>query len=174
MKDDLRAKFKGLRKDFTGTEREIATQKIIDTFLNCVKEYNDILLYNSFGTELDTHKLITALVENGKNVFLPRVVGKEIEAVPYGLTKKGAYGISEPVGEKYEGKIDVVVVPFLAINSKGFRLGYGGGYYDRFLKGKNCLKVGLGYYFQLCDDFKEDDWDEPLDMMICERGIFRF
>ena len=85
-----------------------------------------------------------------------------------------AYGGCEPAGAPYDGAIDVAVVPLLAVNSRGYRLGYGGGYYDRFLHGKNILKVGLGYRFQLTDEFEEDAWDEPLDEFICERGIFRF
>lgn len=174
MKDKLRQKYKHLRREFSGTARKHATEEIIKTFLDCVKDCSDILIYSSFGTELDTHELIDALLSEGKNVYLPRVEGDEIKAVKYGELEDGAYGIKEPKGDVYTGKIDVVAVPYLAVNSRGYRLGYGGGYYDRFLKGKNCLKIGLGYYFQLCDEFKEDDWDEPLDMMICERGIFNF
>ena len=174
MKDELRAKYKKLRKDFSGTQREQATKEIISRAIECIGQRKNVLLYNSFGTELDTHTLIKTLLDGGKNVLLPRVEGREIKAIKYGEMKSGAYGIGEPVGEEYTGEIDVVIVPFLAVNSRGYRLGYGGGYYDRFLKGKNFLKMGLGYYFQLCDDFNEDDWDEPLDMLVCERGIYKF
>ena len=66
------------------------------------------------------------------------------------------------------------LIPLLAVNSRGYRLGYGGGYYDRFLKGAAAVKVGIAYDFQLTDEFEEDGWDEPLDLLITERGIYRF
>ena len=67
----------------------------------------------------------------------------------------------------------MTVVPLLAVNSRGYRVGYGKGFYDRYLSAAKTLKVGLGYYFQL-EDFDEDGWDQPLDAFVCERGIFYF
>ena len=87
---------------------------------------------------------------------------------------KSVFGVYEPQGQAYTGKIDVVIVPLLAVNSRGYRLGYGGGYYDRFLKGAAAVKAGIAYDFQLTDEFEEDWWDEPLDLLITERGIYRF
>jgi 5-formyltetrahydrofolate cyclo-ligase len=87
---------------------------------------------------------------------------------------KGAFGIYEPAGQACDIVADVAVIPLLAVNERGFRLGYGGGYYDRFLKDKNCLKVGIGYGLQLTNEFKEDEWDIPLDMYICEKGVYNF
>ena len=78
-----------------------------------------------------------------------------------------------PQGEAADFPPDVVVLPMLAWNGL-YRLGYGGGYYDRYLKGCTALKVGVAYDFQLTDEFKEDEWDEPLDMLITERGVYYF
>ncbi len=88
-------------------------------------------------------------------------------------TEKGAFGIDEPVGQAYLGDIDVTVIPLLAVNLKGYRIGYGKGFYDRFLKNRRTLKVGLGYSFQI-EDFNEDVWDEPIDEFLTEKGIYRF
>ena len=77
-------------------------------------------------------------------------------------------------GQPYAGVPEVTVVPLLAVNGRGFRLGYGGGFYDRYLKGSATIKVGLGYAFQLTDELSPDEWDEPLDMFICERGVYHF
>ena len=86
--------------------------------------------------EVDTHGLIKALLAAGKEVFLPRVEGSEIVPVQYfggeSALVKNSYGIFEPAGDGYEGGIDVCITPLLAVNSRGYRLGYGGGYYDRF------------------------------------------
>ena len=161
MKDDLREKYKIKRRYFGNIVRDEADRNIL-------------FIYRSFGSEASTRMITEELLARGKRVLLPRTEGEVIVPVPYGQLKRGRFGIEEPAGAPYEGAIDVAVVPLLAVNSRGYRLGYGGGYYDRFLHGKNILKVGLGYRFQLTDEFEEDAWDEPLDEFICERGIFRF
>lgn len=125
------------------------------------------------GTEAETSQIIAELLKEDKRVCLPRVEGKEIVAVPYGKTIKGAYGIAEPVGEPFLGDIEVTVTPLLCVNERGYRIGYGGGYYDRYLKNHKTLRVGLGYAFQL-EEFKEDEWDERLDAFVTERGIYYF
>ena len=69
-----------------------------------------------------------------------------------------------------------MVIPLLAVNSNGYRIGYGGGYYDRYLKDirtKNTKKVGYGYHFQLTE-FTADEWDEPLDFFVNEEGVTEF
>ena len=174
MKDELRYKFKILRKYFSGVRREEADRAIYECFFAAFSAYDSFFVYNSFGTEADTRAIIEGLVSAGKKVYLPRVEGKNIVPVPYGECSRGAFGVDEPVGEPYTGVPEVTVVPLLAVNNQGFRLGYGGGYYDRYLKDTATLKVGLGYAFQLTDELSPDEWDEPLDMFICERGIYRF
>lgn len=174
MKKELRTKFRQARRLFEDGLRKECDGLMASAFLSEYGKYGSFFIYNSFGDEADTHKITAQLLDIGKSVYLPRVEGKNIVAVPYGALKKGAYGIEEPTGEPYFGRIDVAVVPLLAINSRGYRLGYGGGYYDRFLKQTDILKVGLGYFFQLTDEFTEDEWDEPLDSFVCERGIYRF
>ncbi len=94
-----------------------------------------------------------------------------MRAVPYGKTQIGAYGIEEPSGQAFEGEIQVTLVPLLAVNKKLYRVGYGKGYYDRYLKNRRTLKIGLGYSFQI-EEFKEDEWDEPLDAFVCEKEIY--
>ena len=174
MKGEIREKFKIKRRYFGSIVRAEAERYIAEYFLAECGGYNSYLIYNSFGSEASTQGIISALLREGKQVFLPRVEGDKMVAVPYGELKRGAYGIMEPQGQPYSGAIGVTAVPLLAVNGRGFRLGYGGGYYDRFLKDNGTLKVGLGFAFQLTDEFEEDGWDEPLDSFICERGIYYF
>ena len=173
MKDELRYKLKVKRRYFQGVRREYADEVILNYFLSAYEKYENFFIYNSFGDEADTKKIISALLEMGKKVYLPRVEGENIVAVPYGQLKMGAFGIDEPAGQAYNGKIDVTVIPLLAVNERGYRIGYGKGFYDRFLKSVKTLKVGLGYSFQI-ENFKEDEWDEPLDELLTERGIYGF
>ncbi len=174
MKAELRQKYKIKRKFLGSVQRQVADGAIADEFLNAFGGKDSFFIYNSFGTEADTHGIISALQSGGKRVYLPRVEGENIVPVPFGSTRRGAFGVEEPLGAAYSGDIEVTVVPLLAVNGKGYRLGYGGGYYDRYLKGARTLKVGLGYHFQLTEEFIADGWDEPLDLFVCERGIYDF
>lgn len=173
MKDDLRYKLKVKRRYFQGVRREYADMAIAENFISAYGGMASFFIYNSFGDEADTSALISALIKADKQVFLPRVEGEDIVPVPFGETKRGAFGIEEPTGQAYSGDIEVTVVPLLAINDKGYRIGYGKGYYDRFLRNRATLKVGLGYSFQI-ENFNGDEWDVPMDAFVTERGIYYF
>ena len=179
MKEQLRYKFKIKRKYFQHSAREVADGAIRDAVLQAFSYNKSFLVYYSYGSEADTRELIKGLLAAGKAVFLPRVEGREIAPVQYfgdeSALIKNSYGICEPTGERYEGEIEVCITPLLAVNSRGYRLGYGGGYYDRFFAcTKDILKVGIGYFLQLTDEFEEENTDEPLDLYVCERGIINF
>jgi len=173
MKEELRYKLKIKRRYFQGVRREVADGNILFNFLSAYGGLNSFFIYNSFGDEATTSLIIEELLKAKKEVFLPRVEGNNIVPVPYGQTVRGAFGIEEPVGQAFTGEIDLTVVPLLAVNGRGYRIGYGKGFYDRFLKNRNTRKVGLGYSFQM-EEFKEDDWDEPLDEFLTEKGIYDF
>lgn len=175
MKNELRKKLKTKRKYFGEIIRLEADRAILEAFVKAFLKYDSFFIYNSFSTEARTDWIIDELIKAGKKVYLPRVEGENIVTVQYcgEELKEGAFGIMEPVGQAYDGDIDVSVVPLLAVNSRGFRIGYGGGFYDRYLKGRNTLKVGMGYGFQL-EEFEEEPHDVPLDKYLCERGIYDF
>lgn len=178
MREELRYKYKIKRKYFQYSRREVADGAISDCFFAAYGDLNRYFVYYSFGSEADTHAIIDGLLSRGKEVYLPRVEGRDMVAVRYygdvERLKVNSYGISEPQGESYTGGFDVIVAPLLAINTRGYRLGYGGGYYDRFLRERTSPVVGLGYYFQLTDEFEENGQDVPVDKFICERGIYDF
>lgn len=171
-KENLRKILKALRAGFRGEEREQADIAVLENFLKLCAKYDSFLIYNSISSEADTGGIIESLLKEGKRVYLPRVEGEKIVAVQYGgKMQKGAFGIEEPVGQAFGGEIQVTVIPLLGVNTQGFRIGFGKGYYDKYLKNKNTLKVGLGYSFQIVE-FKQDEWDIPLDYFVCEKGIY--
>lgn len=179
-KSGLRYKYKIKRSYFMHAAREVADGAIFDAVLAAFGGYDSFFIYHSFGAEADTRAIIDKLLEMGKRVYLPRVEGECMVPVRYfgkedELVKNG-YGISEPAGSASEDeKIDVCITPLLAVNKRGFRLGYGGGYYDKYFAAHaNILKVGIGYFLQIADDFVEDALDERLDKFVCERGIIDF
>lgn len=178
MKDGLRYKYKIKRKYFQHSAREVADGAIADAVEVAFADKESFFVYYSYGTEAETHGLIAKLSAAGKKVFLPRVEGEKIVPVPYTPQTeliKNSFGIPEPVGQAYEGEIDVCLTPLLAVNSMGYRLGYGGGYYDRyFAENPNVLRVGVGYYLQLCEDDFGEAYDVPLNIFICEKGVITF
>ena len=96
-----------------------------------------VLLYNSLPDEVDTHLLIQSALEAGKQVLLPVVVGDELELrLHSSQMRQGAFGILEPEGDAFQdfAAIDLAIVPGMAFDASGHRLGRGRGYYDRLLQ----------------------------------------
>ncbi len=130
-----------------------------------------LALYASFGNEVLTDDIFTSAVEAGKEVYFPRVVREGPHLAFYRVKYKeelspGSYSIMEPPAGGPEARpevFDCIVVPGIAFDLKGARLGYGKGYYDRVLAGASCPLVGLAFDFQVLD---EPVPCEPHDVMV--------
>ena len=129
-----------------------------------------ILLYSALPDEVQTQSLLDELTEAGKTVLLPKVVSSEdMELHRYtgaSSLQSGAYGIMEPVGERFTdyAAIDVAVVPGMAFDAQGHRLGRGKGYYDRFLaKVPDVYKIGLCFSWQMVDEVPSEANDITMD-----------
>lgn len=97
---------------------------------------------------------------------------------PDSAFEENEFGITEPVGNEMipAHELDLVLVPLLAFDKKGSRVGYGKGYYDRFLKkcNDNCLKIGLSY-FDAVDEIEDtDEFDVPLDLCVTPQQVYVF
>lgn len=128
------------------------------------------LVYLSYSSELSTEPLIDKLENMGVSVYAPRVEGEEMTAVRYGddFVISGQ-GIREPVGERFDGDIDIVILPLLAVDEQGNRLGYGGGYYDRYLaKHTSSLKIGYCFDFQMLKSVPREETDVALNMVVTD------
>ncbi len=140
-----------------------------------IKRGEYILLYYPHRKEVDTLPIIKKLLKEGKKVLLPKVKGKEIIPIlikNLSHLKEGYAGIKEPEGEEVPlEKIDVIIVPGVAFDKKGHRLGYGKGFYDRFLKKVKGLKIGLAYDFQILEELPAEEHDVPLDLIITPTKI---
>ena len=150
---------------------------ILNTLTNqhFYKSAKSIMTYISYNGEVDTHKLIEKMLLDEKILSAPKCISKtEMEARKFECfsdLKAGAYGILEPLGDTSED-FDLIIVPGVAFNDKLHRIGYGAGYYDRFLKGKKAVTVGLFYEIQKCE-FIADSCDYPLDYIITEENIYK-
>lgn len=135
--------------------------------------YKVIMLYSALPDEVPTQTLMAALVAQGKTVLLPRVINeKDMELRRYTGPQDfqaGAYGIMEPTGERFTDHeaIDVAIVPGMAFDTEGHRLGRGKGYYDRFLSHVPYLyKIGLCFSWQIVDCVPCDEHDIVMDEII--------
>ena len=128
-----------------------------------------IASYYSFGTEPSTIELNQAILKKGKTLLLPRINGEVIEWVQWDgsaetLQQNGKF--HEPTGELFTNldSINLVLVPALAIDPDGFRLGQGGGFYDRALPQLRAWKHGIVYNYERMEhDLPREPWDVPMD-----------
>ncbi|HBF44294.1 MAG TPA: 5-formyltetrahydrofolate cyclo-ligase [Clostridiales bacterium] len=149
------------------SEKVFKLLKTINAFLNA----ESFFIYVDFRNEIKTDKIINFL--KNKLVLLPKIGGEEMYAVKKEEeTKLNKYGILEPKSSNaYTGKIDVCIIPLVACSKKGDRIGFGKGYYDKFLKSTNSLKIGLAYSWQVLDNFESEPFDEKLDIIVTEKEI---
>jgi len=134
-----------------------------------ISQASVIASYSSYGSEPSTHALNKAIIDSGKKLLLPRVSGQSLEWVQWDgsaekLAQRGNF--YEPIGPAIDDvqSIDCVLVPALAIDPDGYRLGQGGGYYDRALIGLRAWKHGVVYSFEKMEhDLPRDPWDIPVD-----------
>ncbi|MCR5647932.1 MAG: 5-formyltetrahydrofolate cyclo-ligase [Oscillospiraceae bacterium] len=137
-----------------------------------------ILLYYSVGREVDTRPLLKELFSRGKTVALPVCQPKGIMSFYsyHGrMTEDGFYGIPVPEGgeEVLPPRGTVMIVPALAFDNEGFRLGQGGGYYDRYLASHELFTVGVGREELLLDKTPTDAYDMPVNVLVTEKKTVR-
>ena len=186
-KAELRYLARARRNMLTREERSHLTSCIIDGFVS-QPFFRDKLLffiYCSHASEVETSDLIHYCLQSGKSICVPLTVPDPccLHAIsitdPVCEIAPGYRGIPEPcfsdAGERKVNPlaIDVAVIPGLAFDRFGYRLGYGGGYYDRFLASEapQAMRIGLAFSVQLLDILPVESHDVPLDMLITEQEI---
>ena len=136
--------------------------------------------YHALGDEADPALLLARLAEQGHPIAFPRVVAKdlplEFHRVPDGeALRQGAYGVQEPLDHWPVVAPSFLLVPLLAFDAQGTRLGYGGGYYDRTLAAlKHVRAIGIAYAGQEIASLPRDAHDMALDAILTEQGLRSF
>ncbi len=171
------------RRDATlPAERADRGRRIVDRALSLpeVVDVGTVMAFWSFGSEVDTGPLIERLHRAGTRVVLPRVEGEDVVAVGYepgDAVAPARFGAMEPTGlEVVEpGRIDVVVVPGVAFDRDGGRVGYGGGFYDRFLgrTGRGVPAIAIAFALQVVDRVPGGHRDRPVDAIVTEDEVIR-
>jgi 5-formyltetrahydrofolate cyclo-ligase len=153
---------------------KIASEKIqkrlkkIYVFKNAQK----IGVYYPIGSEILTQDIIQELLSNAKEVFLPKVIGDKMEfrkIVDFSSLEKGSFDIMEPKDDcKVDNKLDVILIPTVGITPKGIRLGYGHGFYDRFLVENKVTTISLTLEKQVVKNIPKSEHDVIIDWIVTE------
>ena len=135
-----------------------------------LSSYQNIALFASLETEIDTFPLIEALLKEGKNIYLPKTREKEMEfylihSLDELVESKDKYKVKEPsCGNPVNPSIfDIIICPGVAFDRSNNRMGHGQGYYDKYLSRCSAYKIGLCYKEQLLDEIPTDEHDIKMD-----------
>ena len=173
-KIELRKEIINIRKNITKKNElsNIIVDKIVN--LDIFKKSRVVALYNSMASEVNTESLINKCFN--KKVLLPRIVNNEIVFIEVNNdTKytKSNIGVMEPIGEVYLSNIDLIIVPGLAFDNELNRLGFGMGYYDKYLSNKNIYKIGICFDKQIVKKVPINHLDIKMDMVITEKRVLK-
>ena len=191
MPEDFKEKKERLRHDMlakrdalSAEERFKKSSKIVSRLLEQpdIIKAKSIFIYVSFRSEVETHGIINSFLGQGKVVSVPftdmdkkTIIPSIIKSVKNDLMP-GTFGISEPIAEKLcpmlVDDIDIVIMPGAVFNIKGCRVGYGGGFYDRFLQKRSIPSYALAFDFQLVNEVPfNPEFDVRVDYIVTEQRI---
>ena len=155
------------------SEKIYSRLKKIKSFSNA----NSIGCYYSIGSEVQTEPIILDLLNLKKHVSLPKMVDDVIvfrTIKNFDKLEKGNFGILEPKDDWPEEKsFDVILVPAIGLAKEGSRIGYGHGYYDKFLADKSVTKIALTYNKQIVKSIPYSDYDIKMDWIVSENESIR-
>lgn len=183
-KELLRQKLLAKRDALSAQERLKKSGEIVSRLLKqpIIIEAKNIFTYVSFRSEVETHEMINIFLDQGKAVSVPftdtkkkMIIPSIIKSVKNDLVP-GTFGIFEPVAEKLcpmlVDDIDIVIMPGAVFSYKGFRIGYGGGFYDRFLQKRTISTYALAFDFQIVDEVPFSfQYDVKVDYIVTEKRI---
>lgn len=153
-------------------------KKIMDrlTRFASFEKAREFFMYLSHRGEVSTDTLLEKFFKK-KKIIVPKIQSKRIclfELQHPSKFQEGKFGIREPVFcilKRAWHEIDVAIVPGIAFDMSGHRIGFGGGYFDRFLKKLDCTTIGLAYEWQIIDKVPTHPYDVPVDFIITEKRI---
>lgn len=184
-KKALREKYKELRRQMPTEEKSCRDTEILDRVLSsdAYKKANIVLTYVSTDIEVDTSELIKKAIEDKKRVAVPRCVSGTRDMDFYFIKstddlEKGTFSVMEPVPSKcvkaYAYETALCIIPGLSFDMKGYRLGYGKGYYDRFLSAHpKLIKMGICYCSCTVSELIHGRYDVCADLIVTEKYTHR-
>lgn len=182
-KSSLRQYYRNLRRCISAQEKTQASQAVAEAFLSYLqlqkKNFFKIAVYLAHDGELDLQPLINKLWQLNYLVYLPVLDAEAMHFVLYDVNsvmQKNRYGIEEPMGEFINrDELEFVLMPLVAFDKTGARLGMGKGYYDKtFSNSCLCELIGVAYSCQCAKKLSVDVWDVPLDGILTEKEFIFF
>lgn len=179
-KEKLRNNIRAARHSLSASERDAQSRRIADILLthSVFTNARNIFCYISRDDEVSTDRVCQESLKN-KKLFVPTIVAQNIIPTPVFSDTQfvpGAFGILEPLGagkSEVSPKIDLIIMPALAFDRHGNRLGMGKGFYDRYLKLHPTIPtIGLAFDFQLVDKVPTDDYDVPVSFVVTPNEFF--
>lgn len=181
-KQALRTKAREIRAAIPPARRRELSEEIREHILSLLDGADPVLVYASKPPEVDTGPLISAMISRGTRVVVP-IIEKEHRSLRLSylrdpaLLSRSTFSVPEPIGHEIPAdprEIAVVIVPLIAYDAQGHRLGYGAGYYDRFLiRHRHMQKIGIAFSCQEVDSIPADENDVCMDLIVTEKGITR-
>lgn len=185
LRSTMRARLAALDPALARAAAESVTGSVLG--LPEVAAARGLLVCLSFGTELDTWGLVDRLLESGRRLYVPRtaVGDPRLHVHPYPCTLETlSFGLRQPVAgapelapEELDDTLDVALIAGLAFDRHGHRLGYGAGYFDRFLEARGVSTgprpVGLAYELQVVETLPVEEHDVAMDLVVTEAAVRR-
>ena len=178
MKNELRRYFINNRKKISNSDKKIWDDEIKNKVIEskAYKNAKSIFIYYSTDDEIDTKKIIKEALLDKKEVYIPKITGKHT-MVPVLLKSfddlvYGKYKIKTSKLKNTKENIDLTIVPGLSFDENKYRLGYGGGFYDYYIKNYKSFYVGLFYQINKSYKLNFDDFDQKLDLVITDKNIY--
>lgn len=172
-KQSLRITCRKVRAKIVNKEEQ--SQSIVSRLLSmpAIKTAGYILVYYPLEHEVDILPLIKELGKTTKKIYLPFFTELKVGLVNYPLNYVDKLNSYEPTQAVTNPPLDVMIIPALAYDKKGHRLGQGGGWYDRFLKSfPDSLKIGVCFEQQLLEAVPYNDHDQRVDMIVTSKQVF--
>jgi 5-formyltetrahydrofolate cyclo-ligase len=182
-REAMRRLLRQRRADLPPDEQATASMAVMARLANLrvLRTAGTVAGYRAVRGEVDIDASLALLIDAGVRVTVPRVEGHAMAFVvwrPQDETVTGAFGITEPTGDDVVpfGDHDVVLVPLVAFDSAGRRLGQGGGFYDRAIgtASERPTLIGIAHSFQQVADVPTESWDQSLDAVITEDHVHEF
>ena len=179
LKNSIRQVMRERRELMCADERREKSQKICNHILEILNGGETVMVYGSKEMEVHTIPLIETLLERGNPVIVPIIVKKDVSLrLSYlrdiSVLVPSTFGVPEPTGSEIPAipeDVEIIILPMLGFDTKGGRLGYGAGYYDRFLeRNPQIRKIGIAFACQEAETVPVDEKDILMNSIITENG----
>jgi len=180
QKNRVRQAMRERREKLSPAERLEKSRKICSHVLGLIREGETVMVYSSKELEANTRPLIGKLLGAGNPVIVPIIVKEDVSLrLSYlrdpSVLVISTFGVPEPIGSEIPARaedVDTIILPMLGFDRKGARLGYGAGYYDRFLaKNPRIRRIGIAFACQEADEVPCEENDIHMHLIITEDGI---